>query len=316
MQFLKVVPEARGSSMADAVVSLAQGLNSIFWNPSGLSEINKQEFEAGYIDWIFDTYQAGLTYGFKIKKFDVGIGFQFQYISYGEIEETRVENLGFIEELGQYNPGLTGRIFEPKAWLIGLSFAKPLTDRFSVGVGVKYAVDMLWEDSKVTLLNPAGFEETFNTYGRALLFDFGISYKTGFKTVKVGAAVQNFGPQVKYAKEKFPAPLIFRLGISSYIVGEEALLAESRDLAVLASYDIVHPNDYDQQMGVGVELSFKDAFFLRIGKKINYDTENLTFGAGVKIMVASTNVIFNYCYQPLGKYLGKIHKLNLGIEAR
>lgn len=316
MQFLKVIPEARGAGMADALVSLSSGINSIFWNPSGLAEIKQHEFEATYIDWIFDTYQTSIAYGIGIKKYDLGIGIQFQYINYGEIEETRVDHLGFIEESGYYNPGLTGRVFKPKAWLIGISLGKALTDRFTFGLGVKYAMEMLWNQSQVTLINPAGYEEIYNTYGKALLFDFGVNYKTGFRTVTIGASVQNFGPQVTYAKEKFPAPLTFRLGISGYVIGEGALLANNKDIALVVSYDIMHPNDYDQQMHLGCEFSFKEILFLRMGKKFNYDSENLTFGAGLKFNTNFGDVTFNYCYSPLNKYLGNIQKISVGLKVK
>jgi len=37
MQFLKVMPVARATALGDAFVALAEGVESVFWNPSGLA---------------------------------------------------------------------------------------------------------------------------------------------------------------------------------------------------------------------------------------------------------------------------------------
>ena len=64
-----------------------------------------------------------------------------------------------------------------------------------------------------------GVYETVRTWANGVLFDLGVRYDTGFRTVRLGASVQNFGPDVTYAKESSPVPLLFRFGIAADLAG-------------------------------------------------------------------------------------------------
>jgi hypothetical protein len=78
-----------------------------------------------------------------------------------------------------------------------------------------------------------GVTDEVNTWASGLLFDVGIRYATGYRSVEIGAAVQNFGPDVTYAVESYPVPMMFRLGIAADLVGGDgaALAGSSRTTA-------------------------------------------------------------------------------------
>jgi hypothetical protein len=317
LQYLKVMPTARATAMGDAYVSLARGADAVFWNPAGLTKIEAQEMSSTYTSWIFDTQLLALAY--DVPMGDVGnLGVQFQYIDYGTIKETRTETIDLvIGPTGEkiFNPGLTGRSFTPYSYLVGLSYAKAITDKFSAGVTLKYATESLWADQVITSINSVtGEVSDYKTYTNVLLFDFGMIYNTGFRSVQIGISVQNFGPQVTFAKRSYPAPLAMRVGVSANVIGSEALLVNDETSQLTLAYDLFQPNDYDQQMHLGAEYSFADAVALRIGYKVGYDSEGLTFGGGIHTSLSGFGISFDYSYGRMDEFLNNVHRISLGVQ--
>lgn len=310
MQFLKVMPSARAAALGEAYSVWATGAEALFWNPGGLATVDNMEFSTTYIDWLFDSQQGALSYALSIGGFGA-IGIQFQYVDFGEFEETTNER-PFINN--PENPGLTGSTFRPFSYLIGVSYARSLTDKFSVGVSMKYAHESLFNGHRVTAQVRQGVFGEVDTWANGLLFDFGIRYNTGYRSIYIGSSVQNFGADVKYANESNPVPLLFRFGIGANVVGPNALLhpgSEGNRLSV--AYDIFHPNDYAQQMHVGVEYEFAGAFALRGGYKFNYDFDGLTLGGGIKHAIEGLRLSVDYSYGDMGTYLGQVQRISLGI---
>jgi hypothetical protein len=310
MQFLKVMPCARATALGDAYSALASGAEALFWNPSGLALAQNQEITSTYINWIFDAQQGALGYAMPLS--DIGVvGFQIQYVDYGSFEEA-VLLRPYIKELPE--PGLTGRSFHPFSYVVGLTFARSLTDKFSTGLTIKYAHESLFDQSSVRIVDAAnGIDQYVDTYGNAILFDFGIRYNTGFRSIQVAAAVQNFGPEIKYAIQKNSAPLLFRVGASADFIGPNSLFVEMEDNRLGIAFDLFQPNDYDQQAHIGMEYEFAKAFALRTGYKYNYDNEGFTAGAGFKHTIDNIKFSVDYGYGSIGKYLGNAHRISLGI---
>jgi hypothetical protein len=313
LQFLKVLPDARGTAMGDAIGSLASGVNAVFWNPAGITRTNGIEISGSLTMWLFDTRQGALAAALPIGDWGV-IGLQFQYVDYGSILVTRADQLHFVGSGTdtRYNPGLTGETFTPSTYLVGLTYSKQLTDKFSTGVTAKYVRESLWGSSTVSVVGSNGVVEDVNTYADVLLFDFGLQYNTGYRTVRVSASVQNFGSQVQFAKEGYPAPMAFRIGTAADLFGKNGLLGEATDSRFTAAFDLFQPNDYMQQMHLGVEYSLVEAIFLRAGYKFYYD--NLTLGAGVLQSLGGFPLSIDYSYGSMGDYLPSVHRFSVGVQ--
>ncbi len=313
-QFLKVMPTARATAMGEAFVTLAGGADAVFWNPAGLTGSSSLQAAATYTSWLFDTKQSALACALPLGEIGT-VGAQFQLVDYGDIEETNVANLKFVGTTGNqvYNPGLTGNTFSPSAFVVGLSFARNLTESFSAGVTAKLVHESLYDAGTFVVYNPAtGAPEEYNTAVNVVLFDFGMHYNTGYRSVQIGGAVQNFGAQVKYGKEGYPAPLTFRLGVAADLMGEDALLVRDDVNRITIAYDLFQPNDYAQQMHIGVEYGFDRSLALRAGYKVRYDSDGLTLGAGVNTDLAGVRLSFDYSYGRMGEYLGTVHRISVG----
>lgn len=311
MQFLKVMPCARATALGEAYTVWAKGAEAIFWNPAGLAKIDHMELTTTYIDWLFDSQQGALSYALNIRSFGA-IGVQIQYVDFGEFEET-TNARPYISN--PESPGLTGRTFRPFSYLVGLSYARYLTDKFSVGISMKYAHESLFNGQKVIAQVRQGVFEEVTTWANGLLFDFGIRYDTGFRSVYIGSAVQNFGADVTYAKESHPVPLLFRFGVGANLIGSQGLVRsgsnEKNRLSVAS--DIFHPNDYAQQVHVGVEYEYDGFFALRGGYKFNYDFDGFTCGAGIQHAIEGVRLSLDYSYGSMGIYLGNVQRISIGL---
>lgn len=311
MQFLKVMPVARATAMGDAYCVWAKGAEAIFWNPAGLSYTNGNELSLTYLQWIFDTQQGAVSFAHSFADYGV-IGLQLQYVDYGSIDEA-IWAAPYNTDLN--TPGLTGRTFRPYSYVVGVSYATHITDKFSTGLTVKYAHESLYNGNEVvvTRYSPDTSTVKVKTWGNTLLFDYGIHYKTGYKSIEIGASVQNFGPNIKYAEEDHPAPLALRVGIAADLMGPDALLLQSDDSRVGVEFDLFQPNDYTQQYHIGAEYEFAQMVALRAGYKLNYDADGFTAGIGLKQSLGPMRLSFDYSFGSLSYHLGNVHRISLGV---
>ena len=310
MQFLEVMPVARATALGDAYSVWATGADAVFWNPGGLALIQTEEISSTFIKWIFDTRQGALSYAAPVG--DIGaLGIQVQYVDFGIFEEA-VATRPYINR--EVEPGLTGNTFHPFSYLVGLSYARSLTDRFSTGVTVKYARESLYNGGMISAQISQGSFEEVKTWANGLMFDFGIHYNTGFRTIQIGASVQNFGGNVTFAKQSSPVPLLFRWGIAADVIGRDAMLSSDEENRLGVAFDLYQPNDYGQQEHIGAEYEYAGTFALRAGYKFNYDFEGLTLGAGVRQALGSVVFTLDYSYGSIGTYLGSAHRISLGAK--
>lgn len=313
MQFLKVLPTARAAALGEAYSAWASGAEAIFWNPAGVALLQGHELSLTYIDWLFDSRQGGIGFATSIGSLGA-VGIQLQYVDFGEFEETTNER-PFISDPDR--PGLTGRTFRPFSYLVGATYARHLTDRFALGLGVKYAYESLYDDGTVTAQVRQGVFDDVSTRASGFLFDFGIRYETGFRSVEIASAVQNFGSDVSYAVESYPVPLLFRVGIAADLVGLNGLLMGGNEgNQVRAALDIFHPNDYAQQIHVGMEYEFARILALRGGYKFNYDSDGLTLGAGLQHSMGGLGLAIDYSFGSMGTYLDNVQRISLRIALR
>jgi hypothetical protein len=309
MQFLKVMPCARATALGDAYSVLASGAEAVFWNPSGVAQVVNQELSSTYMMWMMDTKIGAISFASSLG--DLGaFGVSLQYVDYGVMEEA-IWNRPYSKN--DPYPGLTGRTFNPFAYVVALSYAINLTDKFSTGLSVKYAHESLYNGTTFNAMISEGDNENVNTWGGGLLFDFGMHYNTGYKSIQLGIAIQNFGANVKYANESSPVPLQFRWGVAADLIGKDALLLNTDDNRLSLAFDLFQPNDYAQQEHLGIEYEFAGTFALRGGYKFNYDSEGLTAGIGIKQAIGSVKFSFDYSYGSISNFLGDVHRISLGV---
>jgi hypothetical protein len=310
MQFLKVMPVARATAMGDAYSVLASGADAVFWNPAGVAHTEGDEISLTYVKWFLDTKQGALSYATTIPSFG-SIGLQLQYVDFGEIPEASWTS-PYKDDLNY--PGLTGRTFKPFSYLVGVTYANQLTDKFTTGLSVKYAHESLYDGEAHVAVTSTLDTVKVNTWANGLMFDFGLQYNTGYRSIRIAASVQNFGANVVYAQEGNSIPLALRVGIAADIIGENGLVMPSDGNRLTTAFDLFQPNDYEQQAHVGMEYEFQHTLSLRAGYKINYDTDGFTAGIGFQHTSGPTKFVVDYSYGKMNTLLGDVHRISLGVK--
>ncbi len=292
-QFLKVLPGARANALSGAFSTVVDNSEAVFWNPAGLARIGFFDVSAGYIDWFLDVKHFSFSAGYNLGDFGV-LGFQGIVTDIGDIEVTTVERLGFVN--GIYNPGLTGEVIRPSSLVLGISYAKNLTDKFAFGITAKFVREnLVFENAS------------------ALVFDGGLTFNSGYKSIVIGASVRHFGQEVKFIDKSYPLPQTFNIGISSYLISpNDPLITSFENQSVLLSFDLVQPRDYEQMQSVGLEYGYNDMIYLRGGYSFNSDQEKFSAGIGVKY----ENVRVDYSFNDYGDYLDSVHRMTIGFEIK
>lgn len=304
MKFLSVSTDARTSGFAEAITAVDLGsASAIFYNPAAMASVKQfTSLTIGNVKWI-----AGINYihsaiAFSPFEGDYGVfGISFVNVNYGELMGTVVaNNAQGYEDVGT---------FSPKAYAIGIGYAKELSTKFSVGGNIKYIKQDL--GSSVTDIDASGNYVTENNALGAVAFDFGILYKTGFKSLNFGMSVRNFSTELKYIKETFQMPLIFRIGLSMDVLD---LLDEDKNThSFLIAIDASHPRDFSEQIYVGGEYTFMNMFSIRAGFVSPSDEQRFSYGFGVKQDFSGMNLGIDYAYQPFGIF-NNVHRFSFNFS--
>jgi opacity protein-like surface antigen len=307
-QFLKIGAGARPLGMAGAFTSLIGDINSIYWNPAGIARIYGGEATFNHASWLAET-----NYDFAAFALDLG---EFGTVGASVISFRVPED---VVRTYQFPEG-DGRRFDASSLALGVSYARNLTDRFSLGFTAKYIREQLWN-------------ETANGFA----VDFGTLYITPFRDLRIGASITNFGTKMRlegrellfnqnaisisgsneisnipsnYQTDYFDVPLTFRIGISMDVVQTDLFRAT-------AAIDATHPNDNNEYVNSGIELGYKETFFARIGYKslfLRDSEQSIAAGAGINYnIVGAINIKVDYAYADYGRLSG-VHFVSIGLK--
>ncbi len=302
--FLKI-GVGRTTGMGDAFVGIADDASAVYWNPAGLTNLKSREFFFSHIDWIGDVNHEYISAVFPVSGLGT-LALSVTALTMGEIEETQVDD---PTTLRREDDG-TGRTFAASDLTFGFTFSRMITDKLSFGFTAKGIQERLW------LMGSTGFG-----------VDVGLFYNTGFRNLRFGMSISNFGPDMTVTGGQliFPTPLpgqdttkqtnvtmnasaaplptVFRFGAAYNIIETDAS-------TLTGALDIVHPNDVNETINAGFEYGLNKFFFLRGGYILNTDFEyakalNWTTGisAGTGIILKPTpnlRVKVDYAYRHLG----------------
>ena len=299
MQFLSVSMSPRAAAMADAMVaSVDVGSMAMFYNPAAMATLEGGDLNVGTFEWIADINYNGASIGFTPSGGRYGtFAVTAVSVDYGDIEGTiRSSNEQGYEKIGT---------FSPTALALGFGYARSFSDRFSVGGGVRYVHQDL--GSSVMDSDRTTQENSVSTP----VFDFGVLYRTGFRSLNLGMAARNFSPTVTYEEEAFETPLLLTAGASMDMLDVFAPTM-SANHGLLINAEAGHPRSYDEQVRIGGEYQFMNILFLRAGYAFPNDEQGLNLGAGVNVDVSGLSFGADYAYSQFGD-LGDVNRIGLHV---
>lgn len=262
--FLLLGTDARGTAMGGAQAAAATGPAALRWNPAGAAASTR----AGAAVFSTSEWLVGSRHSTVAATYGTGalgtFGLQATQLDYGDEEVTTIER-----------PDGTGELYGASDLAVGLSYARPLTDRFAVGATVKLVQQRIWNES---------------SSGAAL--DLGVRYETGLRGIVIGMAMTNFGtdlmlsgrdlrrrididPNQEGNNDDLPAALEvneWALPLS-FNVGLAADAYRTDDMSLVLSAEGQAPSDNSQSASFGAEYGFRDLLFLRGGYRQAFTAE-------------------------------------------
>lgn len=310
---------ARDIALGGSSIATASGLDAIFWNPAGLARSkNSANAMFSHMNYIAD---IGIDYVALSSTFEGfgTLGFSLKSVGIGDIQVTNEDN-----------PDGTGQVINPTIVNLGLTYARLLTDRISVGATVTLISE------RFDRVNASGFA-----------FNAGVQYSglANVNGLSVGVAVKNIGPQIKFDGDgllrqgivndvlrpgsfykveaaSFELPSTIEIGLAyNYTLTEENFLTVT---------GVFQNNNFSaDEYKAGVEYNYANTFFLRGGYNFSEITKNQSIqasgsfdktthifgfsaGAGLHYPLGSLDVTFDYAFRAV-KFLENNHIFTIGL---
>lgn len=282
--FLGIDISPRTSAIGGSFVAIANDASAMYSNPGGISRLKNNEFMVSHTPWLVGTNLnwAGLVVAIDDAN---ALGLNLTYLDYGEEEITTIENPDGIQ---QY--------WDAVDMSIGISYARNLTDRFSIGGTIKYIQQRIW-----------------HTSANAFALDVGILFRTYFNDLMLGMSISNFGTDMQmsgkdlYRKidlapddggnnpaitallktDSWTLPLTFRVGAAMNVL-------KISNSIIKLSVDALYPNDNSQYLNAGFEFEWNENLYLRSGYKSLFRpdaNQGFAYGFGFKYNIFGNSLI-------------------------
>jgi hypothetical protein len=295
--FLTIPVGPRAAGMGGAFVAEANDVYGAYWNPGGLSRIKRTEFSASFSQWIATTKHNwfGLNYALSD---DDAVAISINQLDYGD-EEITTES----------TPDGTGQRWSASDIALSLSYARNLTDRFSIGGTVKYINQKIWNES-----------------ASAFALDVGLLFYTELPGLKIGMNIANFGTEMQLAGDDLLQPvdvdpanagnnsnIAADLGTSSWALPLVFTVGVGYDFIDTDSWkftletDAMIPSNKSSYLNIGGEFSWSNIFYLRGGFNslfLESRQGGLSGGVGVHYDFGGFFTKLDYSYTDFGIFDG------------
>ncbi len=307
---LEIGVGARAEAMGGAFVAIANDASALYWNPAGAARLPRLAIQATKTEWFVGTTFNAIDLVVPLPMMNSGLGLHIALLDYGENPVRTV-----------FRPEGTGEYYSARDFVAGLYWAMNITDRVSVGLGVKYFQQTIW-----------------HVKGSTMAADLSILFDTPLKGLSLGGAISNLGPEfglsgrdltrvadidgrkdkyynndniaIQLATEKYPLPLLFRFGVAY-----QWMLNSSNSLTFATNLN--HPSDDVETADIGCEAKFFNMVFLRAGYHslfADYAVNGLTLGAGLQYKILGVATInIDYAWSDW-TVLSSVNRFTVGIS--
>lgn len=262
-KFLNIKTDAYTASMGGSAAQIS-GAGAVFSNPSGLASSTGMNFTGGMVQWLVDT--KIMNFSFAMPMMGGVVGLSLVNVDYGDMMKS-----GWGETNGQFVFQPSQGSFTASDVALGASFAKNLSEKFSLGMTAK-------------MISESIEDESFSGFS----FDIGTQFNTGYKGIMMGAVISNFGPDVnsiskgEYTYSDHPSmslPMTFNFGIVGNVFS-----------GFDAGLNVMKYADMEQEFVFNGEYTVADMAALRFSYNMNNPQEPLSFGLGLGVAGVSVDV--------------------------
>ena len=314
---LEIGVGARAEAIGGAFVAVADDPSALYWNPAGIARIPSISVQATKTEWFVGTSFNAVDLVVPVKPIYSSLGLHLAVLDYGENPVRTV-----------FRPEGTGETYSALDFVAGLYWAMNITDRVSVGVGVKYFQERIW-----------------HVKGSTIAGDLSILFTTPLRGLTLGGTISNLGPEfglsgrdltrvsdidgrkdkyfnndnvaIQLATETYPLPLLFRFGVAYE-------WEFSPQNSVLIASNINHPSNDVETVDLGMEAKVLNYFYLRAGyhslfpdfHSLSSDNaaDGLTLGAGLNYKLHGiARLTVDYAWSDW-TILSSVNRFTIGIS--
>lgn len=302
-QFLTIEPSARHAAMGNAGVGLADGIESVWFNPGVIGTLDRSAVTFSHSSWFADIGFDYAATALRIGGFG-NVCAAVTSLGSGDIDVRTID-----EPLG------TGERYDVANTALSLGYGRTVTSRFAVGLQFNYVHERIWHSSFSTLTASAGTVYRLSDRGVRLGFSLSnLGTRGGFSgrdlIIQYDADPDEHGDNsalpAEQLTDEFPVPLVFRLGLS---VPWE-LDADNRLLLLV---DALHPNDNAEALNLGAEWTLRGLLSLRAGYQTLFQPDSelgLTLGFGLNLGGGRFRVGYAWADH---EFLEATHRMTLAV---
>jgi hypothetical protein len=292
---------------------VADDISGIFLNPVSIVHIDGQHLFFSSMQYMVDMQAMSAIWSFPVQsKIGGRVALHYTGLYSGDMTMTTATDIDGTD---------TAKNFTWNELALGATYGRMFTDKFSLGVGAKYVRT-----------------DVADWYSHTVAFDVGTLYKTGWRNLRLGMSVTNFGPDMQFKGSysntwvssiwqisvdeefgDFALPITFQVGIAD----ELYMAGKSR---ITGTLDYSHPNDLAERLHLGAEYGYDEMFFLRAGYFTDVESPTIRegdsssdsalnrywefrFGVGVDV----SNFKIDYAWQSI-EDLEDAHRFSLGYS--
>lgn len=251
-KFLNIQNDARSAALG-GLIAQGSGAQALFNNPAGIAG-SGSSISAGVNQWLVET--SIMSAGIVIPMAGGSFGISFINVDYGDIMAsgwTGTDEFAFNPNNGK---------FQASDVAIGATYAMSMSDKFKLGVTAKMISETI---------------EEYNNSGYAL--DIGSQFDTGYRGIKMGATISNFGPDINPQGEfnSMALPQTFNFGIVGQAFGDDSM-------GLVAGLNVVKTADMAQEFILNGELSVAGMAKVRFSYNTTENHQSpLSIGGGVSV---------------------------------
>jgi hypothetical protein len=297
---LLIPTDARGVAMGGSVIAESRGACSWFWNPAGAADVINNEITVSHRRYIADIGLSHFAYARNAGDLGV-IGLSAKILSSGD------EPVYTNEQ-----PDGTGETWSASYVVVGLSYARTLTDRVSFGLNGHYIA-----------------EEIFRENAQGLAFDIGFIYRPALRGLSLAVAIKNYGPKMSFDGPDFETPTEGDDGSRRAVTTQPASFelptfiqfgfawdAWQRTDQSLKLVGAFQANNFSEdEYRVGSEWALAEQFFLRGGYAASTQAGypyGFSTGAGLRIPIGETETQIDYAWTDTGVF-GDNHLFTISL---
>jgi hypothetical protein len=278
--FLRLGAGARAVGMGEAFTAQSDQTASSFWNPAAISGVQAPQMGFTHTQWFQDISADFFSSAVRSGGNVLGLG-----LSLGKVPDIEKRETPTEEPIA---------LFDAHDFVMSFSYARDLGKDYHVGLSAK------WIYEKIDISSASGLGLDVG----GICSPFADSNRRFLRSLSFGAAVLNFGSEIKFEKESYPLPTQYKAGL---VYSAETEKWQS-DYSI--GLDVVKPRDDDMKLHLGGEYGMYRTLKLRLGYQLGYDQKDVSFGMGVKYH----KYAIDYAFVPYKSDLGDVHCISLEME--